>query len=401
MAKKPAYTMNWVTDHLAVGSAPMSYDQLDAIAAQGVDAILNLCGEFCDLHDIEAGHGFEVYYLPIPDEEAPDMHAMEKALHWLDESIYLGKRVLIHCRHGIGRTGTVLNAYLLRRGLGPKLAGKKLKGLKSKPASFDQWWSLRKYAKKTGRLKVREPSLEFKNLVDLGPFFADYEALAARVEARVRDMTGEKTARCGLDHTQCCRRPIRLAFVEAVYVNRQINVTLASSVREELISRAMETARREAAARKALQDAGKEDLCLWRVSETGAPCPLLAARTPPLSLAPESSEAETLPEPTLPADQAAAPSSAQQQHGCLIYEKRPLVCRCFELEEAAQEALWSQELEPMLETLSHNIFVAFTGFFPDTPPPRLTLPDVASGRYVQQFFRFLLDHRKDHAQGMG
>ena len=121
-----AYPLTWVTDHLAVGGAPMTYEQLDSLKEQGITAILNLCAEFCDLHDIEAAAGFEVYYLPVPDEEAPDLPALEKALAWLDEAIYLGKKVLIHCRHGIGRTGTVLNAYLLRRGLGHKLAARVL-----------------------------------------------------------------------------------------------------------------------------------------------------------------------------------------------------------------------------------------------------------------------------------
>jgi protein-tyrosine phosphatase len=113
-----AYSATWVTDQLAVGAAPMSYEQLDCLRAEGIGAILNLCGEFCDLHDIECAAGFEVYHMPLADEEAPELAELEKALAWLDEAIYLGKKVLIHCRHGIGRTGTVLNAYLLRRGLG-------------------------------------------------------------------------------------------------------------------------------------------------------------------------------------------------------------------------------------------------------------------------------------------
>ena len=36
---------------------------------------------------------------------------------------------------------------------------------------------MRKYGKKEKPLTIREPSLETRNLVDLFPFFADYEAL--------------------------------------------------------------------------------------------------------------------------------------------------------------------------------------------------------------------------------
>ena len=73
------YTLIWITSQLAVGSAPMSYEDLEAIEGEGIDAIVNLCGEFCDLHQIEQESGFEVYYLPIPDECAPDMELMEQA----------------------------------------------------------------------------------------------------------------------------------------------------------------------------------------------------------------------------------------------------------------------------------------------------------------------------------
>ena len=155
-------------DHRPSGGwpPPMSYDDLDAIRTEGIDAIVNLCGEFCDLHEIEEKSGFEVYYLPIPDESAPDMEDMEKALAWLDEAIYLGKKILVHCHHGIGRTGTFVTSYLLRKGLGLKVAGKKLKGTRANPTNYSQWRLLKKYSKKSGILKIREPSLENKHMVD-------------------------------------------------------------------------------------------------------------------------------------------------------------------------------------------------------------------------------------------
>ena len=89
------YPITWITDGLAVGYAPMSYAELDSIKARGVDAIVNLCAEFSDLHTIEESSGFEVCYLPIWDEETPDLEDMEKALAWLDEALYLGKKVLV------------------------------------------------------------------------------------------------------------------------------------------------------------------------------------------------------------------------------------------------------------------------------------------------------------------
>jgi len=340
-----AYELTFVTPHLAVGHAPMSREQLESLKAQGIDAILNLCAEFCDLHDIESQAGFEVYYLPIPDEQAPPLAELEKALAWLDEAVYLGRKVLIHCRHGIGRTGTVLNAYLLRRGMGHTLCARILKPLRSKPANFDQWWTIRKYGRASGRLTIREPTLESKHLVDLGPFFYDYEGLCALAEEYAPD-----DKRCGREHVRCCSTPVSLTFIEAVYLSHARNVTLSSQTRLDVIDRAVEAARREREA--AAGERPKAPVGEFCLSDIGALCPLV------------------------------------EDGKCLLFEYRPLQCRTFEIPAGAKAALW-ETLGPAVETLSRQAYFAFTSEM-DDDPPRFGLPDVVSGRYVQTFFHRLL-----------
>ena len=100
-----SYQLTWITENIAAGHAPMSPADLEEIRSQGIGAIVNLCGEYCDLHEIEETSGFEVCYLPIPDECAPDVAEMEKALAWLDDILSGGRKALVHCRFGIGRTG--------------------------------------------------------------------------------------------------------------------------------------------------------------------------------------------------------------------------------------------------------------------------------------------------------
>jgi len=137
-----------VTPELSVGHAPLSYADLDAIREEGVAAIVNLCGEYCDLHEIEKDSGFEVYYLPIQDECAPDIKEMENAIDWVDQRILQGKKVLVHCRFGVGRTGTFVTAYLLQKGLDKKAASKLLKKTRANPTNSCQWKLLRSYQKK-------------------------------------------------------------------------------------------------------------------------------------------------------------------------------------------------------------------------------------------------------------
>jgi protein-tyrosine phosphatase len=237
-----SYQLRWITGQLATGNAPMSYADLDLIKAEGIDAIVNLCGEFCDLHEIEEKSGFEVFYLPIPDESAPDMEEMEMALAWLDEAIYLGKKILVHCHHGIGRTGTFMTSYLIRKGLGLKVAEKKLKGTRANSTNYSQWRLLKKYSKKSGVLTIREPSLESNRLVDLSGYFADYEALVHKID---EDLGAVKSSysqalNCGAESDDCCYRYIELDLIEAIYLSNTKNRFLGSDFRKRVIHNAVQ-----------------------------------------------------------------------------------------------------------------------------------------------------------------
>lgn len=337
------YRLNWITRHLAVGYAPMSYEELDSIKRQGIKAIMNLCAEFCDLHEIEEQAGFEVYYLPVQDEGVPDMEEMERALAWLDEAIYLGKKVLVHCRHGIGRTGTFVTAYLIRRGLGLKLATKKMEPTYATPANYEQWRLLRKYGKKTGELKIREPSLEERGVVDLSDFFAEYEAIVEEIEEKTEEQRGEGKVYggCGRDSDLCCRETFEIKFIEAVYINNKLNKMLSSSERLEIIARA---AGLSAMIKKML------------VNQKN----LMADYLCPLSTAGK----------------------------CTIYEYRPARCRVYGIPvEIADYGL----IDDMLLKKSQAMFFTLSGVFAEKSALIFPFYDAVSGRFVQTYFHRILN----------
>ena len=357
------YQLTWITDYLAVGHAPMSYADLDMIRDEGINAIVNLCGEFCDLHEIEENSGFEVFYLPIPDECAPKMDEMEKALEWLDESIYLGKKVLVHCRHGIGRTGTFVTSYFLRKGMGLKIAEKKLKGTRANPTNYSQWRLLKKYSKKSGILKIREPSLENKHVVDLSPYFIEYEALVHKIDADLENVNDSYplASSCGAENDDCCYRYIDLDLIEAIYLSNAMNRLLGSEVRIRVIQNANEIGR---TTRKLMAQLNLTDTHIKAGNEALAKI----------------------------YDGANILCALNNRHRCALYNYRPISCRLYGLPDGTID---QSLITSTLQDLSRNVFFSFAGKFLEVGNLSFTMADTLSGKFVQQYFYSLANLQVD------
>jgi protein-tyrosine phosphatase len=353
-----AYQPTWVTSNLAVGHAPMSYEELDSIKELGITAIVNLCGEFSDLHEIEEKAGFEVFWIPIPDETAPRMAEMEEGLEWLDEAVYLGKKVLVHCRHGIGRTGTFVTAYLLRRGFGLKNAGKLLKATRANPTNFTQWWLLRKFGKKEGQLKLSEPTSENRNSKDLSAFFKRYEDLLARVDAlSAEGGDADNLSQCMQGKANVCGNAFSLELIEALYLHSKINVTLPAQKRRSIITRAVESqkslAREQAPQEQSLtSSAVPENIAILRDRQS---CPL------------------------------------SEDEECLLHNFRPIHCR---IQGHNIDSIVKEGIEEELAQLSIEVFSALFNIKLEEKPPLVNSLDSLSGKFIQSYFQYLASRKQ-------
>ncbi|SDP14970.1 protein-tyrosine phosphatase family protein [Desulforhopalus singaporensis] len=319
------YLVTWITDNLAVGHAPMSYADLNSIKAQGIDGIINLCYEFCDLHELEEYSGFEVYYLPVMDEQAPEMDEMEKALEWLDESVYLGKKILVHCRHGIGRTGTLVTAYLLRRGLGIRRAEKLLKKTRANPTNFSQWRLLRKYSKKETRLKIGKATPQNRKETDLSLFYERYERLLKKID---RFVTETSPAAKVDPRRQWCNQSFSLAPIEAIYLHDYVNRKLSVEQRKQII----------------------ETIAAQNIRPGHHSCPLF------------------------------------QGDRCLLHQYRPIRCR---IGNAVLTDAQMTDISLELTELSAEIFRTLFHHESELPLPSVEKYDVISGKFLQKYFQFL------------
>lgn len=92
--------------------------RLKELHAAGVTYFLDLTqpGEL-DSYAEELPDGAEHHRRPIRDMDVPTPSFMRATLDQLETALAEGHTVYVHCWGGIGRTGTVVGCWLVRRGL--------------------------------------------------------------------------------------------------------------------------------------------------------------------------------------------------------------------------------------------------------------------------------------------
>jgi atypical dual specificity phosphatase len=89
-------------------------DDLKEALADGITAVVSLTESPLD-EELLSRLGLRYFHLPIEDFTAPDLDTIAKYVRFVDAEIASGGKVLTHCAAGIGRTGTMLAAWLASR----------------------------------------------------------------------------------------------------------------------------------------------------------------------------------------------------------------------------------------------------------------------------------------------
>jgi hypothetical protein len=135
--------ITWITESLAIGGSFLASDASALAYDHGVDAVIDVRGESCDDRHGLAAHGIDFLHLPTPDFEAIRPRKLRRGVAFAAGHHLAGRRVFVHCTHGIGRSALLGLCVLVARGPAPLDALVLAKDLRERvspsPMQFAGW----------------------------------------------------------------------------------------------------------------------------------------------------------------------------------------------------------------------------------------------------------------------
>lgn len=114
---------HWIEPNiLCAGSLPQTLADVYELQGEGIVAIVTLTERSLTSRPafsvgLFGSLGIDLLHVPIDDMTAPNREQAEQVKAFIDTMQAQGNPVYLHCHAGIGRTGTMLHAYYLFKGL--------------------------------------------------------------------------------------------------------------------------------------------------------------------------------------------------------------------------------------------------------------------------------------------
>lgn len=118
LSDRPEPNLTWIVDDLAVGGRILD-DEWRQLSKAGLGAVVDCRAEGRDPEFLLDRLGIRFLHLPTPDAHDFDDEAVARGVAWIEAQRAAGRRVLVHCRAGKGRSVLLSAAALAHRGVSP------------------------------------------------------------------------------------------------------------------------------------------------------------------------------------------------------------------------------------------------------------------------------------------
>ena len=155
----PPPGFSWVDPpRLAALARPQSVEDLQWLRRNGIDVLVSLTESPVPRQWIN-DTGMLSVAVPVPDMSAPTDRQLDHVLATIRKANASGMGVAVHCAAGLGRTGTVLAAYLVAGGMPAREALVKVRDLR--PGSVEtaeQERAIERYARRLADANADAPA---------------------------------------------------------------------------------------------------------------------------------------------------------------------------------------------------------------------------------------------------
>ena len=110
---------SWLVDgEIAGHAAPADQDDLAYLKRQGIRALVRMEEGHRALvtSDQVRDQGLADLHQPVVDFTPPTPRQIDRMIGFIEENVAAGKPVGVSCHAGVGRTGTLLACYLVKKG---------------------------------------------------------------------------------------------------------------------------------------------------------------------------------------------------------------------------------------------------------------------------------------------
>lgn len=157
----PPHGFSWIEKPtLAALARPSSLEDLQWLRNQGIQVLVSLT-EDPPRRDWANDSGLLLFHEPLEDMEPPTQEQLDRCVSAIHKALHQNMPVAVHCGAGLGRTGVVLAAYLVSKGMSASNAIARIRKLRPHSIETDEqaesveWYARRKRQEREGEDPAR------------------------------------------------------------------------------------------------------------------------------------------------------------------------------------------------------------------------------------------------------